>query len=272
MAVSHRTESRRSFVVRNRLLASLTVVALITVGEIAMCAQSAAPAGGAANQAALAPHDLSGLWFGGQGGGLVIKGKVPPLTPEWKPVYDHNVSERTGDRILTSDPTFRCEPAGVPHIYGVGGYPMEILETPDRIFFFYESVHTFRVIWMDGRKPPEDADPLWFGYSIGHWDGNDLVVESTGFNDKTWLNTAGYPHSEAMKVTERFHRPDRGHLQLDITIDDPKAYTASWKMGVNFTLQSWEMGESFCVPENQTNFRTQVIDPNNKDKTGAPKP
>jgi hypothetical protein len=267
--------SKKKYRAAMSLAGALVLLAMDLGYPLAMRAQVAAPSGAAkvdqtSPQTPLAPHDLSGLWFGGQGGGLTIKGKVPPLQPEAKTRYDANVAERNSDRILTSDPTFRCEPAGVPHIYGVGGYPMEILQTPDRIFFFYESVHTFRTIWMDGRKAPEDADPLWFGYSVGHWDGNDLVVDTTGFNDRTWLSTAGYPHSEALHVTERFHRPDRGHLQLEITIDDPKSYTQPWKMGVNFTLQSWEMGESFCVPENQANFRSQVIDPNNKE-VAAPK-
>ena len=219
------------------------------------------------SEPALAPRDLSGLWFGGVGGGLRVQGKVAPMLPEAQARFNANTAELKSDRTISADPTFRCEPPGVPHIYGVGGYSIEIMPTPARILIFYESIHTFRTIWMDGRKPPEDADPLWMGFSVGHWDGNDLVVDTTGFNDKTWINGAGYPHSEALHLIERFHRADQKHMQLDITIDDPKSYTQPWKMGVNFTLQpDWEFGESFCIPTNQESFKSQIIEENDKDK------
>lgn len=220
---------------------------------------------------ALRPRDLSGLWFGGVGGGLRVKGNVSPLLPEAQARFNANTAELKSDRTISADPTFRCEPPGVPHIYGIGGYPIEILQTPQRIVLFYESIHTFRTVWMDGRKPTEGADPLWLGFSVGHWDGNDLVVDTTGFNDKTWINGAGYPHSEALHVIERFHRADLNHMQLDITIDDSKSYTQPWHMGVNFTLQpTWEFGESFCLPMNQESFKSQIIEENDKDKPAPP--
>src|ERR1700674_1626540 len=260
--MSHRDHST----MLNRVSKLVTALLLMFACSPFMRAQTATQSG-AAKSEAVPPRDLSGIWFGGVGGGLRIRGKVPPMLPEAQARFNSNTAELKSDRTITADPTFRCEPPGVRHIYGVGGYQVEIVQIPDRIFLFYESVHTFRTIWMDGRKAPEDADPLWMGFSDGHWDGNDLVVYTSGFNDKTWLNGAGYPHSEALHIIERFHRVDRSHMQLDITIDDPKSYTQPWKMGINFTLQTtWGFGESFCIPENQSNFRTQVLEPNDKDK------
>jgi hypothetical protein len=252
---------------RGCVIASLAAFAVTLVFCLSAHSQAAAKPGTARAQQAVDPHDLSGLWFGGVGGGLRVQGKVAPMTPEGQARFNANTAELKRDSTISADPTFRCEPPGLPHIYGVGGYSIEFLQTPARIVIFYESIHTFRDIWMDGRKRSEDADPLWMGFSVGRWEGNDLVVDTTGFNDKTWLNGAGYPHSEALHVVERFHRADLNHMQLEITIDDSKFYTMPWKMGVNFTLQpTWEFGESFCIPTNQESFKSQIIEQNDKDK------
>jgi hypothetical protein len=249
----------------------LTALLIALASAVSIRAQASAPAQTATTEPALRPRDLTGLWFGGVGGGLRVKGTVAPLTPEGQTRFNANTAELKSDRTISADPTFRCEPPGLPHIYGIGGYSIEFMQTPARMVIFYESIHTFRTIWMDGRKPPQDADPMWMGFSVGHWDGNDLVVDTTGFNDKTWLTGAGYPHSEALHVIERFHRADVKHMQLDITIDDPKSYTQTWHMGINFTLQpTWEFGESFCIPTNQENFKSEIIEQNDKDKP-APK-
>ena len=103
------------------------------------------------------------------------------------------------------------------------------------------------------------------GFSVGHWDGNDLVLVTTGFNDKTWLKVAGYPHSEALHVTEQFHRIDQNHLRLDITIDDPKSFSQTWKLVENLTLEPpREFSESFGVPANPARFKTEIMEPNAK--------
>ena len=252
------------------LIGSLAIFAFAMLLVHPLCAhpQAAAQQAASKGQAAFDPRDFSGSpWFGGVGGGLRVQGKVAPLTPDGQARFDANTAELKSDRTISADPTFRCEPPGLPHIYGIGGYSIEFLQAPQRIIIFYESIHTFRDIWMDGRKRSEDADPLWMGFSVGRWEGNDLVVDTTGFNDKTWLNGAGYPHSEALHVVERFHRVDLNRLQLDITLDDPKTYTMPWKMGINFTRQpTWEFGESFCIPTNQESFKSQIIEENDKDK------
>ena len=96
------------------------------------------------------------------------------------------------------------------------------------MIILYEAFGLYRQIFMDGRELPKDPNPSWMGYSVGKWDGDSLVVETSGFNGKTWLDQAGHPATEALKVTERLRRPDFGHLQIHVTINDPKAYTKPW--------------------------------------------
>ena len=125
---------------------------------------------------------------------------------------------------LRDNPMIRCLPAGVPRLDAYS-HPYKIVQTPDLVVILYESQTLFRQIFLDGRAHPMDPEPTWLGYSIGKWDGDTLVVETVGFNDKTWLDGFGHPHSDAMKLTERFRRRDVGHMDIEVTIDDPKAYT-----------------------------------------------
>ena len=125
---------------------------------------------------------------------------------------------------MRDNPMIQCLPAGVPRLDAYI-HPYKIVQTPDLIVILYESQTIFRQIFTDGRSHPKDPEPSWLGYSIGRWDGDALVVETIGFNDKTWLDGFGHPHSDAMKLTERFRRRDFGHMDIEITIDDPKAYT-----------------------------------------------
>jgi hypothetical protein len=125
---------------------------------------------------------------------------------------------------LRDNPRIRCLPTGVPGLVAYS-HPYKIVQTTDLIVMLYESQTMFRQIFMDGRRQPVDPEPTWLGYSVGKWDGDTLVVETTGFNDKTWLDGMGHPHSDAMKVTERYRRRDVGHMDVEVVIDDPKAYT-----------------------------------------------
>ena len=121
------------------------------------------------------------------------------------------------------DPDANCTLPGVPRIDSVPN-PFKILQSPDEVVILYEAFSTFRQVFMDGRALPEDPQPAWMGYSIGKWDGDTLVIDTAGFNDRTWLDNAGTPHSEALHVTERYHRRDIGHLDIQITVDDPKTF------------------------------------------------
>ena len=139
--------------------------------------------------------------------------------------------------------------------------PIEIVQTPQRIFMFFEYEHTYREIWMDGRALPKDPDPSYFGHSVGRWEGDTLVVETVGFNDETVLN--GMPHSDAAHLIERYRRPDLDTLEVTFTGDDSKAYTKPWTAGpVKLAWHpDWQLVEAFCLQEYNTAFKKTVIDP-----------
>lgn len=148
-----------------------------------------------------------------------------PFQPWAKALYD----QRTDGSHSREDPDANCLPQGVPKISGAPA-PWKIVQERNFIVVIYEAFNLWRQIFMDGRQFATDLNPTWMGYSIGKWDGDTLVVESRGFNGKAWLDQLGKPTTDALHVIERFHRKDYGHLTLDITIDDPKAYTKPWNV------------------------------------------
>lgn len=193
-----------------------------------------------------ASRDLSGVWGGkGRGGSnsLLINPKEDPPLTDWG-------KQRFKSATPSKDPHLRCDPAGVPRIY-LFNRPIEILQTSDRVFIFYEQDHSWRQIWTDGRALSEDRDPSYMGSSVGTWERDTLVVVTTAFNDKTWLDNAGHPHSEALHVIERIRRTSHDTLAVTFTIEDPKTYAKAWTtvsriFKLNPTL---ELDESFCLLE-----------------------
>ena len=127
--------------------------------------------------------------------------------------------------------------------------PFEIVQTPDRILFIYEGgAHVWRQVWMDGRAHPKDPNPNWLGHSIGHWEGDALVVDCVGFNDMTWLDDAGHPHTEQLHVTEKYTRTDPLTMKYDVVIDDPGAYTQSWTSSSSLSFQPGRnLAEDICL-------------------------
>jgi hypothetical protein len=173
--------------------------------------------------------DLSGVWqaegqeffrdlaSGLQPGEVVMQPWASALEKE-------RVAKEHGE-----DPLARCLPHGVPRINTNGLFPFKIIQTPGLVVILYEQLNLFRQVFLDGRRLVNNPNPTWLGYSTGHWDGDTLVVESSGFNDKTWLDTMqGHPASDALHVIERLRRPNFGTLEVVATIDDPKAYTKPW--------------------------------------------
>jgi hypothetical protein len=143
------------------------------------------------------------------------------------------------------DPVTNCLPTGPSEILNA---MYRIIQTPALVALLYESgTGRYRQIYMDGRKLPEDPMPTWLGYSVGHWEGDTLVVESAGFNDRTWLDRVGHPHSEKLRVTERFRRVDFGHMQFQITYDDPETLTKplSLSLAMNYAADT-DMLENVC--------------------------
>ena len=133
--------------------------------------------------------------------------------------------------------------------------PYKIVQTPGLIVMLYERDTNFRQIYTDGRKLPEDPSPAWFGHSIARWDADTLVVDTAGFNDRGWLDARGHTHSDALRVTERFHRRDFGHMDVEITLDDPRTYARPFTIRLNqLLLPETDLIEYFCS-ENERDLR-----------------
>jgi hypothetical protein len=200
--------------------------------------------------------DPSGLWLTkGIYIGDIAKDLKPgevPFQPWAEALYKHR-----RETLSREDPTGRCIPGGVPRSDAVP-YPFKILATPGIVVVLYEAVHAYRQIFTDGRALPKDPNPNWLGYSVGRWEGDSFVVESAGFNDNAWLDNNGHPGTESLRVTERFRRKDFGHMDIQVTIDDPKAYTKPWTVTLPLVLQpDTELLEYIC-PENEKDLQHLV--------------
>jgi hypothetical protein len=173
--------------------------------------------------------DLSGIWQTNSGAyNLDIASDLKP--GDTQPWAETLFRERT-EKFGIDNPEFRCLPGIGPGI-SMGMY--KIFQTPSAIAFFNGG--DFRQVLTDGRDLPQDPNPTWGGYSVGHWEGDTLVIESAGFNDKTWLDFGGHPHTESLHVTERFRRKDFGHMELKMTFNDPQAYNKPWTLSMNADL------------------------------------
>ena len=193
--------------------------------------------------------DLSGVW---QDGGPIqdlarglAPGETIPLLPEAKKLMDVRQS--------TDDPEANCLPTGVPRI---APYPWRIVQhpthiKPTHIFFLFEgNIHSYRQIFMDGRKHPEDLDPTWYGHSIGWWEGDTLVIDTVGFNDKFWFDFRGHPHTEKLHTIERWTRKDYGTLENKVTIDDSGAYSRPFTLTFVASLRLREELLEYICNEN----------------------
>jgi hypothetical protein len=207
--------------------------------------------------------NLSGIWQGEEQNG---KKYVPNLAADFKPGEfpiqpwaDALTEERRTDAGQSEWPSARCLPYGVPLPYLLSVfYPLKIIQEPDLVVILYELLGGFRQFFLDGRALPKDPNPTWMGYSVGRWDGDLLVVDSTGFNGKTWLDAGGHPSTEDLHITERFRRRDFGHLDVQLTIDDPKAYTKPWTVNLPMHLSvDTELLEYVCN-ENEKDAKHMV--------------
>ena len=193
--------------------------------------------------------DLNGLWNAVDGRFLTNisrrAGVTPPFTPWAEALFNERQANQGRDR-----PAGFCLPHGIPDAMLVPNYPWKIVQTPGLTVILYENFTDFRQIFTDGRDFPPERGPTWFGYSLGRWEGDVFVVESLGFNGKTWLDDGGHPVSEEMRITERFRRKDFGHLEIEFTFNDPKAYTKPWSVTVPFDLlPDTEIIENVCENE-----------------------
>ncbi len=221
---------------------------------------------GKVNLAAPAPRvngkpELSGIWqveptplneltaLFGDIGALAVPGDDPrtfnkyliniladykPEESPMRPEFNALLAKR-GEVLGLDIPTSHCLPGGLPFSMLLP-FPTKIFQTPGEIVMLIEGDGTSRQVYTDGRKFPGDLEPLWMGSSAGRWEGDTLVVDTRGFNDKTWLDAVGHPHSEDLHVTERYRRRDFGHIDEQITIDDPKTYAKPFSVKVTYRL------------------------------------
>jgi hypothetical protein len=219
--------------------------------------------------AAPAPkRDLSGVWqFQGRGGaeGLTPEKDMPPMTA-WAQERFATEKPGYGSRATTegNDPILKCEPMGFPRVIFLPT-PFEFVAAPGRMLQFFEREHEWRPIWTDGRPLPKDPDPTWYGNAIGRWEGDDtFVVESSGFNDRSWLGATGYPHSEEMRTTERYHRVDHDTILYNLTVDDPKAYSkpiVAPQRTMKLLAPEDQIEELVCVASDEENFAKRIREP-----------
>jgi hypothetical protein len=178
-------------------------------------------------------RDLSGTWDAGSGGIQPTGHIAAPFTARGEQMARLN-KPGNGTRIVSvtddNDPLSTMgDPTGFPRIVLYELRPFQIVQTPNQVLMLYMFEKRWRVIWTDGRALPADPDPRWYGYSVGRWvDDYTLVVQSVGTDERTWLDNAGNPHSNSLRVEERYHRVNQGSMELTVTLDDPVVYTKPW--------------------------------------------
>lgn len=161
--------------------------------------------------------------------------------------YQPWAEERIKSKGIADDPYTRCLTPGGPRMHLLPTMK-KFVQTPTLLLLLNEFNISFRQVFLDGRPLPVDPNPTWNGYSVGRWDGDALVIDSIGFRDDQWLDAAGSPLTNAGRVTERFNRPDYGHLTIDVTIDDPKAYTRPWTTSIRLlAVPDTEMLDAQCL-------------------------
>ena len=284
---------------------SLTI-ALLLVLVVSSVALAQAPAGQRGGRGpAAAPdtrpfdtHDLSGFWFR-NGGDRSIRGSkmsdVPPMTPEGEKRLNANIPARGRNKgeplngehpayvravipARSNDPIMKCDPQGLPRLI-LDNEPTEWFQLPGRLIQFFQWGHIPREIWMDGRELPsgDNLDNLgvsWFGMSVGKWEGDALVVNTVGFNDRTWLDIHGFPHSTDLRLEERYRRTSFDNIEWTFTIYDPKIYKEPWVSDKkNFrrmakdevTFFGWTgfsgLLEGYCAQTEEQEFNERVRDP-----------
>lgn len=251
---------------RRHLLFSAIVLAAVGIGSYGLFAQNAAKPASDASQGqvtktAWGEPDFSGMWephmppSARKWGGYSITGDIPEMTPWGKEQYEKTkpswgpraVDDSTDPVNPTDGQHVGCLPTGVPRIY-VHPFPMKIVQIPGVVYQLFEFNHFVREIYTnEGREHPKDLDPSWMGNSVGWWEGNTLVIDSIGFNDKTWIDRAGLPHSDQLHVIERITRPTHNKLHLDVTVDDPKTYTHTWTGYREWEFEpGWHLTEMIC--------------------------
>ncbi len=233
------------------------ITAMIVLGSVSMSswvafAQTAKTSEADKDQKAISEKDLTGIWAVRAPPGVpwynyALIADELPMTP-WaeakfkanKPSFGPNPHE------YPNDLAYGCFPPGVPRVYAAVQAAMQLVQVPGRVIMIFG--RNVRQVYTDGRQHPQNVKPLWMGHSIGKWEGEAFVIDTIGISDRTWLDRMGHPHSDALHLVERFRRVSQDRLDLDMTIDDPKAYTKPWAAQRTFRSRppTSELGEAIC--------------------------
>lgn len=196
--------------------------------------------------------DLSGFWLPENPTKYLLnlaadmKPEEIPLRPWARDLYNHRIATNGKDH-----PGAYCLPSGIPEKLNIPD-GLKLVQTEDLVILLHESRTIYRQIFTDGRSHPKNAQPTWMGYSIGHWEGDTLVVDTIGQNGRTWLDMRGLPGTESLRVIERYTRPRIGRMDIEVTIDDPEAYTRPWKVNLVWRLlPDTDLIESICEENNK---------------------
>jgi glyoxylase-like metal-dependent hydrolase (beta-lactamase superfamily II) len=230
------------------------------------------------------PHDLNGFWQA-HGSTLPtnerhdISLNPPPMTPWAQAKYDAAKPGLNGTgpgraQPLGNDPIMICDPVGYPRVLGASGnYGIQIVQAPKEMLMIFDWFFGRRDIYTDGRKLEEDPDPRFYGSSVGHWEADTFVVESNGFDPRTWLDSNGHPHSDEMKLVERYRRVDHDTIELTMTLTDPMAYTQPWVSEKKYLEwfpvdeleargSGWnDLREDLCIPSVEAKYKELVREP-----------
>jgi len=174
--------------------------------------------------------------------GIDLPGGHAPFQPWAQTLWD------TRQKALgVGAPSEACLPHGIPDAMLTRTLPFKLIQTRGVTIILFEEFNNWRQVFTDGRPLPADPEPAWLGYSVGRWEKDDFVIETAGFNDKSWLDAGGTPHTDALRTTERFRRRDFGHMDAEFTFDDPKTFTRQWSAAVKFVLlPDTDLLESHC--------------------------
>jgi hypothetical protein len=262
-------------------IATIGVISALFSSPPAAAQNEGKPGGGKppVPRAADGKPDMSGVWQGGGAAGLAFAigsenaktarpstagvAAAPAIRRDPAPYQDwvQPKLKELRDRRLIDDPSARCLLVGVPRITAMP-LPIQIVQTPGQIVFLYETFHAFRVIPTDGRKHPDDIDPSFMGDSVARWEGDTLVVDVIGFNDKTWIGAGSATiHSDALHVIERYTRVDYDTINYEVSIEDPKVFTKIWSLAPSFlSLRAGErLHEYECIENNEDLLRFEKL-------------
>ena len=221
---------------RTALFALVAVSALTTTLFAQNTQQEQAQTASTAEAQPFDPHDISGIWKNPGGFNPILGADRPPMTAwgeeQWSKTRAsaRNTPLAFGffqDQNDWNDPLFECDPSGYPRNLIYSNY--RFVKLPDEFVMFFERDRVWRDLWTDGRElPGPEAEPRWYGYATAHWEGDTLVVESSGYDERAWIDPYGSIHSDQMRIEERYRRLDHDHLEVSMTLTDPKAYTGVW--------------------------------------------